>query len=93
MKQYEKVYSTDDMDYPDDPETTRMATLVVLFCLFAVPVLLIAIAAVFVYAEAIDAFMKSVVVFLYWHPFFTFTLVFYFTVAFGYIAMNKLLKP
>lgn len=90
---HEKICSTDELELPDDPETTRMATAIVIFCIFAGPAVLTSIMLIVIHAEAIDAFMKSVVVFLYWHPFFTFTLVFYFTVAFGYIAMNKLLKP
>lgn len=90
---HEKVISSDELELPDDPETTRMATAVVIFCIFAGPAVLTSIMLIVIHAEAIDAFMKSVVIFLYWHPFFTFTLVLYFTVAFGYVALNKLLKP
>lgn len=89
-----KIYNpNDEFGYPDDHKLAREATAVVIFCIFAGPAVLTSIMLIAIHAEAIDAFMKSVVVFLYWHPFFTFTLVFYFTVAFGYIAMNKLLKP
>lgn len=93
MKQYEKVYSTNDMDYPDDPETTRMATAVVIFCIFAGPAVLTSIMLIVIHAEAIDAFMKSVVIFLYWHPVFALILSLYtLRLLWGFVAMNKLLK-
>jgi hypothetical protein len=89
---YEKVISTDELELPDDPDTTRMATAVVVFCIFAGPTVLTSIMLIAIHAEAIEVFMNNVAVFLYRHPFFTFTLVLYFGVALVYAAIKKLLN-
>jgi len=84
----ERIISTDELDLPDDPDTTRMATAVVIFCIFAGPTVLTSVMLIAIHAEAIEVFMNKVAVFLYRHPFFTFTLVLYFVVALGYAAIK-----
>lgn len=59
---YEKVISTDELDLPDDPETTRTATLVVIFCIVGGPIITTLIMLTVIYAEAIDLISKAVAI-------------------------------
>lgn len=65
---HERVYSTDEVDLPDDPETTRMATAVVVFCIFGGPTIATLIMLITIHAEAIEIFCNTGVVYLYHHP-------------------------
>lgn len=87
----ERIISTEELDLPDDPETTRTATLVVIFCIIGGPTILTMIMLIAIHAEAIDNFFKEVVVFLYWHQAVTFTLFLY-AIAFSISMIIKRLK-
>lgn len=89
----ERIISTDEVDLPDDPETTRMATAVVIFCIFAGPTIVTLIMLITIHSEAIDKFMTDTIIFLYNSPFITFTLMLYTCVLVVYLIYKRAKKP
>lgn len=89
-KKFEHVFSTDSDAGPDDPETTRMATFVVVFCIFAGPTVLTLSMLIAIHAEAIEEFGNSVAIFLYDHPPVAFTLMVYAIAGIGYFAYQRI---